>query len=400
MFKSIKIHIRHFVLQNKLKKNNSSHLDYKYGKKNILIIDENIPEFDKDSGSRRMTEIINILIKNDFHVFLIADKKEYRYKLDYVPYFEKKGVIVYKPHLLNNKLVTKDQFIKTIAPHINWAILSRPNIFNSYYNKIRKINPDCTLLFDMVDFHYIRFLREHELTNSDASLKQAKKYKEIENFNCLNADITLAVSNKDKDYLKESNITPNHLRIISNIHQPNFKVSNDFNSRKDLLFIGGFKHAPNIDAVKILYEKIMPLVWNKLPDIKINIIGSHVPDEIKRLNSNRFIIHGFVEDVSTFFNSSRVFVAPLQYGAGIKGKIGQSFEYNLPVVTTEIGLEGFDFSPYEKNMVGTINKDFAEKVISLYNEEALWNNIHENCKSILKPFSIEETEKTLLEILK
>jgi O-antigen biosynthesis protein len=400
MLQSIKIFFRHLILKNQLKKEKITSPKYVFGKKNILIVDEHIPEFDKDSGSRRMTEIIKILIKNDFKVFLLSDQKEYRFNQEYVPYFEKMGVIVYKPHLVNNKLITKEKFLHTITPKLSWAILSRPDIYDKYNDVIKNLNPKCTLIYDMVDFHYIRFLREFELTNSEIALSQANKYKEIETSNCLNSDVTIAVSNKDKEYLEESNIVPKSVKIISNIHEPNPKTSKDFNKRKDLLFIGGFKHAPNIDAVKQLHSNIMPLIWNKSPDIKIHIIGSNVPNEIKALHSENFIIHGFVEDVTTFFNSCKVFIAPLQYGAGIKGKIGQSFEYNLPVVTTTIGLEGFNFHSHEKNMVAEIGEDFALKTLEIYNNEKLWNEIHENCVKILTPFSTNYTESILLETLK
>lgn len=400
MYKNIKTYFRHLVLQNKLKKKKDNVINYSFGNNNILIIDENIPEFDKDSGSKRMYEIIKILVKNNFNVFLLCSKKEYKFNYEYVNHFENLGVTVYKPHLLNNKLVTKNDFLKNVVPKLKWAILSRPDIYQTFYKQIRSLNSNCALIYDMVDFHSIRFLREYELNHSEIALKEANKYMAIEKFNCLDAEITLAVSNKDKEYLTESSIAPKSLSVISNIHQPSLLSTNDFQNREDLLFIGGFKHAPNIDAVKILHDKIMPLVWEKLPHIKINIVGSHVPEEIKKLHSNNFIIHGFVEDVSIFFNSCRLFVAPLQYGAGIKGKIGQSFEYNLPVVTTSIGLEGFNFSPYEEHMVGSINDDYVDKIVNLYSNEKLWNDIKQNCKLILEPFSVEATEKTLLRILK
>ena len=119
-------------------------------------------------------------------------------------------------------------------------------------------------------------------------------------------------------------------------------------------------------------------------------------------NSENFRVLGFVEDISEYFNNAKLFVAPLAFGAGIKGKIGQSLEFSLPLLTTNIGAEGFDFSPNEELMIAPMDSPrvFAGKIIALYKNEKLWDIVSENSEKILEPFSLAKIEEHVMEILK
>src|SRR5690606_29308341 len=144
---------------------------------------------------------------------------------------------------------------------------------------------------------------------------------------------------------------------------------------------------PNQDAIRFLHDEIMPIVWKEIPGLKVNIIGSYATDFVKALNTETFNIIGFVDDVKEYFNNSRLFIAPLRYGAGIKGKIGQSLEYSLPLVTTSIGAEGFDFMDKEEVMIANTAEEIADKIINLYTDKKLWEFTSDTCESILEPFS-------------
>ena len=404
LVKKIKEIYRNNLLKKKLLKNkvffNIDSLSF--SSKNVLIIDEIIPEFNKDSGSRRLTEIIKLLIKNNISVFLLADLKQYKYNSNYIQKFIDLGVNVYQPSIDSiGELVTKNEFIKRIAPKINIAWLHRPMVFSKYQSLIKKTNPSVKLVFDMVDFHYIRLLREFEL-NKDETLKtEAEKFLKIELENCKNADIVIAISTTDKELLKQHFNEDEKVVLISNIHQHLDKKASfkDFENRKNLLFVGSFRHDPNIDAVKYLKKDVMPLVWQKLPEIEVNIIGSYFTEEIKALASNKFNLLGFVDNLNSHLNSTKLFVAPLRFGAGIKGKIGQSLEHSLPLVTTDVGAEGFDFGNQYNIMITNTAEDSAKKIIDLYTNKTLWNTASNSCATILKPFSLATTEAQILQII-
>lgn len=404
MYKSIKKQIRLVKLKSKLLKEGVFFKEESlvFSEKNVLIIDEIIPEFNKDSGSRRLKEIISILLKNDIGVFLLADYRQHRYKSDYFEGYKKMGVNVYQPAIFEDEVLTIEGFIKLIAPKLNYAWLHRPHIFKKYQSIVKNANPKVKLIYDMVDFHYMRLQREYELNNNGEHKLDALKYLELETRNSKEADVTIAISETDKTLLLEHYNKPEKISVLSNIHQhlPKTASFKSFDNRKNLLFIGNFRHTPNQDAIVFLHDKIMPIVWKTLPELKVDIIGSYATERIKALHSERFNIIGFVDKVEDYFNNSKVFVAPLRYGAGIKGKIGQSLEYSLPLVTTDIGAEGFNFGTHYDAMVGNTPQDIASKIIEIYTNKEVWNILSDYSEHILEPFSLKSTEDTVLRLIK
>ncbi|MDR7210859.1 glycosyltransferase [Flavobacterium piscis] len=404
MFKSIKLYFKLRLLAKKLKKQNK-YLDFTGNLKyetNVIIVDTKIPEFDKDSGSRRLSEIIKLLIENNTGVFLLADFKEYRFKTEYIQYFRSLGVVVYEPSVDNfGKLITKTDFIKQVIPFTNFVWLHRPEIFEKYYPIIRKNSSSVKVFFDMVDFHYLRFKRESELTQNPAIMKMALKYLKLELENCKKADKIIVISDVEKKLLKEYFDQDSKVISIGNIHQ---YLQNDhpvlFEDRKDLLFIGGFDHKPNVDAVHYLAEEIMPLLWKSRPEISISIIGSNAPGSILKLHSEKFKIMGYVKDVAPYFLNSKIFVAPLRYGAGIKGKIGQGLEFGLPLVTTNIGAEGFDFDQNTDIVIGNTSKEIVNNIILLYENKEVWNKVNLDSQKVIAPFSIHFIEQKILSLMK
>lgn len=405
MYNRIKLYIKFRQLESRLLKQGKT-ADYHIKdatKKQVLIIDDKIPEYDKDSGSRRLTKIIKLLLRNGYGVSLLANMKEYKYLTEYVAYFREMGVNVYEPAVDDKgDLITKEKFIQTIAKDLSYAWLHRPGIFTKYYPLIKKYNSALPVIFDMVDFHYLRMKREAELSNDPLKDKIADKHLKEELKNSRLADNIIVISESDKQELLKFYSDSSKMTVIGNLHQHKGKTDGfkPFADRDGLLFIGGFAHKPNEDAVLFLYNEIMPLVWQKRPDIKVNIVGSNPPESVLALSSDKFTVTGYVKDISEYFYNARLFVAPLRYGAGIKGKIGQSLEYSLPLVTTAVGAEGFDFSKFTEAMTAETAADTAEKIIKLYEDEALWKDISAFTEAIIEPYSERTVEKGILDVIK
>jgi hypothetical protein len=404
MFKSIKLYFRLKSLAKKLKKQNKQ-IDFTANLKydtNVIIVDIKLPEYDKDSGSRRLTEIIKLLIANKIGVFLLADFREHRFTTNYVQYFKDLGAVVYEPSVDKfGKLITKNDFIKEVLPFASFAWLHRPEIFAKYFPIVKENKPSIKVFFDMVDFHYLRFKRQFELTGDPEIMKEADKYLKLELDNCEKADKIIVISDVEKETLKQFYNQDSKVISIGNIHQ---YIENEtpvsFEDRKDLLFIGGFDHKPNVDAVHYLAEEIMPLLWQSNPEISISIVGSNAPESIVNLNSDRFRIVGYVEEVAPYFLNSRIFVAPLRYGAGIKGKIGQSLEFGLPLVTTNIGAEGFDFAENRNNIVGNTSQEIVDNILLQYQNKEVWEKISSDSKKVIEPFSTQTIEQKIISSVK
>ena len=165
------------------------------------------------------------------------------------------------------------------------------------------------------------------------------------------------------------------------------------------MFVGGFKHAPNIDAVLWFAKEIFPQLLKKYPELVWHIVGSSAPEEVKALASDHIVLEGFVtdEELGELYRKCRLVVVPLRYGAGVKGKIVESAYYQIPVVTTAIGGEGLDAG------VGSfVMEDDADKMAQLI--ERLYTDYDELRKMsdagetmIQKYFTSNAAEKVLLE---
>lgn len=360
-------------------------------KKKILLFYPHIPEFDKDSGANRMKHILQILCSLA-DVYLFTDSYYNNYESVYAKELQQWGCrIIYRHDAASEKIFTVDELLKESFDHV-W--LTGFHLADKYFDKVYSLNQ--TIIYDTVDLHYLRFAREEQLNNQPSKRSQEIKTKELDFIR--RAAVTYVVSEVELSLLKELQI--GNVHMLSNIHIPVLENGLPFHERKDLLFIGGFHHQPNIDAVKWLKQEIMPLVWQKDAAITVHIVGSSPTDEIKGMQHANFIIHGFVEDVTPYFQKSKLFVCPLRYGAGVKGKIGQALEYNLPVVTTAVGSEGMSMQHGIHCWQADDAQSFADAIVHLYKHEADWNQLHTHAQEALKKFSPQAAEEELQKLFK
>jgi glycosyltransferase involved in cell wall biosynthesis len=150
------------------------------------------------------------------------------------------------------------------------------------------------------------------------------------------------------------------------------------------LFVGGFDHQPNLDAVKFFCKVVLPLIHHDLPEVEFRIVGSNMPAEIWQLASSRIVPIGYREDLTDELINARVFIAPLRYGAGMKGKVGQSMAYGLPVVGTSIAAEGFGATTNEHLLIADDPSEFADHVVRVYNDRELWTSISERSHKFMR----------------
>ena len=169
--------------------------------------------------------------------------------------------------------------------------------------------------------------------------------------------------------------------------------------RRDFLFIGGFQHPPNIDAVLFFGQKIYPLVSEHLRDAKFYIIGDKAPPEIVALATEQIVVAGLQRDVRPFFDSVKLSIAPLRFGAGVKGKINQSMGFGVPVVASSLAAEGMDVTDHEDILVADEPEDFARALVELYESEELWNRLSENGIRKTRALYFSETARKKLEFL-
>lgn len=375
-----------------------------YKTPNFLFLEENMPKPDQDSGSRRFMEIIKILQKNGHHIVLAVKHFDEAKDSDYIPYFQNAGVEICRDYVnAQNKIIRVEGQVVNALSYVDVVWIFRPLGFDHWYNLLKsKINGQ-KIIYDMVDLHYLRMERENNYIDvvTKERVQEISFFKEKEYSGMNISDAVISISDEEKNTVSENGVKKDKIFTVSNIHKPVDNVPVSFSEREGLLFIGGYNHLPNIDAVKFLHDQILPLVWAKNDKIKISILGPDFPTDLKeKYHSDRFQILGYQETVDLWFENSRVFVAPLRYGAGVKGKIGQALEFKLPVITTGIGAEGMSLEDQKTALISDENpQNFADKILELYDNENLWQTLHQNSLLPLSKFSIETQEQNIKKML-
>ncbi len=362
-----------------------------YDDKEVVIFCGMIPEFDKDSGSNRLKEIIQAFLELGYYVSIVK-KKTFFGESKYIEYFQRMGVNVYYEHKKSEGI---EEYLKNNNKNTTLAWFYNPDVFIENYKIAQKYLPKAKLVYDMVDIHHLRYKRAIEIEPTRISnRKKYFRYKKKEADAAKIANYVITISDFEENYMKQF-CNENKIITISNIHYIKTKLENtlSFENRKDILFIGS-SHTPNIDALYFLYDEIMPLVWQKIPEIKVNIIGN-VKECINNIKHENFIFQGFVPNIESLFNENKLMVAPLRYGAGVKGKIGQAFEYFLPLVTTSIGAEGMRLINLENAMISDDKIGFANAILELYTNKQLWLKLQNNSEKSLIPFSKEKLKERI-----
>lgn len=336
-----------------------------------LVIDHQIPAYDRDAGSLRMFELLKILTRLGFVITFVPDNMARREP--YTQELQRMGIeVLYGP---------KDiaEHIRGLGPHLRLCLLSRPDVASVYLPLVRKSAPEAVVFYDTVDLHFVREERRATIEMSDSARKSAEHYRRLELALANSCDATIVVTEAEKSTLLS--LSPGlTVHVIPTIHEGQ-PCRTRFSERHGLLFVGSFLHPPNSDAAVHFVNNIFPLIKKDSEDLTLTIVGADPGPEVKALASTDVVVTGWVKDIAPYIERARVFVAPLQYGAGLKGKIGQAMSFGLPTVTTRVGAEGIAVSDDIGLMIADEPVEFAAKVLRLYHDEALWQTLSDQAMS-------------------
>jgi GT2 family glycosyltransferase/glycosyltransferase involved in cell wall biosynthesis len=357
-------------------------------RKSILVIDHHLPMPDKDSGSLRMFQILKILRQLGHRITFVPDNLA-----DIPPYtgeLQKRGIeVIYHPYIKSVR-----EYLAVHGSKFDVVLLSRCDFARKHMLDVRLHAPQSRIIFDTVDLHFLREHREAQLTGDPEAKYKAQEKQRLEHELIERADETWVVSSVEQQLLQKE--WPHaSIQVVSNIVDiPGSRTA--FALRRGWLFIGSFLHRPNIDAVLFFVEKIYPLVSQRLRDAKFYIIGDKAPPEVVALADENIVVAGLQRDVGQFFDSVKLSVAPLRYGAGVKGKINQSMAFGVPVVATSVAVEGMGLTDHEDVLVADEPEGFARALIELYESEEVWNPLSENgIRKTKERYSVEAAQERL-----
>jgi glycosyltransferase involved in cell wall biosynthesis len=263
------------------------------------------------------------------------------------------------------------KYLDEESDFVKLAIVSRARTAHAVYNWLNQVHPEIPLVFDTVDLHHVREFELAQLENSEAGKLRAMATQRIELFLVEKTVTTIVVSNNEKKYL-ESFCPDSKIAVIGTIHRVPQEIG-PFDERQGLLFVGNFQHEPNEDGLRWFFED----VWNYIdPAIKksgLNVIGNRPSQQLVDMAPAEVKFLGWVESTDSYVDKARLSVAPLRYGAGIKGKVSEAWSRGLPVIGTSSAFRGMLEAGDADFPLADEPQKFAELINSVYSSEALWD---------------------------
>ncbi|MDR2990346.1 MAG: glycosyltransferase [Burkholderiaceae bacterium] len=340
--------------------------------KTLLVIDHYVPQPDRDAGSRTIWQFMRLFQKQGLNV------KFWPYNLwydpEYTPKLEQVGVEVFYGAEYANRF---DQWIERYGQFIDYVLLSRPHVSIEFIDSIRK-HSAAKILYYGHDVHHRRLqdqLAVLPTVGLDAEIRQVRNW---EQELWRKADVVYYPSDIETAYVQEW-LTVNHCQskvytvpayaFDSFPAEPWQNIAN----RKNLIFVAGFGHPPNADAAVWFVSRVLPKIREKCPDVHLYIVGSNPIDRVRALTGENVTVTGYVSDevLADYYRNSRVCVAPLRFGGGLKGKVVEAMKFGLPCVTSSAGIQGLaDAASFLA--ASDDEQQFADHVIALLFDDERW----------------------------
>nr|WP_297783882.1 glycosyltransferase [uncultured Allomuricauda sp.] len=358
--------------------------------KKLLVIGYVWPEPSTTAAGGRMQQLLEAFLNFGYQITFASTASKSEYSLD----LEAMGVSKAAIQLNHSSF---DDFVKELSPDL--VLFDRFIVEEQFGWRVADFAPNALRMLNTEDLHSLRKAREEvhkkQLTFSISDWKNhPMTLREVASiYRC---DLSLMISTYEMEILQQELHVPSNLLLylplmvdvssISEVKSPPFETRNGFVS------IGNGKHAPNVDAVKVLKHEIWPRIRQQLPNAEIHIYGAYLPQQVTEMHhpSSGFYIKGWAENVDAVFKNAKVLLAPIQFGAGIKGKLLDGLKTGTPSVTTSIGAEGMHG---ELPWNGTITDDwdeFAQAAVKLYQNQKLWENAQKQGFELLRAFYDKE----------
>ena len=344
----------------------------------ILVVDHRTPTPDQDSGSASTFSYLQILSEAGFDVtFLPSMLKDAG---SYSEAIRALGIIV----PTSETYPSLDAAIDLLAPRADLVILFRAPVAHLVFERVRKVAPKAKILFHAVDLHHVRMRRQAELAGNVDMGRAAEAMRTIELDLATRADATVVVSAFEHDLLRGlvADAPIHHIPILRSVPVDDrnwltrlsafFRCPYLLRQRRDIVFVGGFEHAPNGDGIRWFVSHVWPKVVQSGIGGRLVIAGSNLPSDIAALASHTIATPGYVGDLGVLFATARMSIAPLRYGAGVKGKIVSSLSHHVPVVATRIAAEGTGLVDGVNVLIGDDPQEKADAIIRLYRDDGLW----------------------------
>jgi glycosyltransferase involved in cell wall biosynthesis len=335
---------------------------------------------------------MKVLQRLGYKITFAADNLPYHDR--YTPMLQGIGIeVVYAPYATSIA-----DYLKQHGSLFDVVVLSRADCAARHIDVALECCPQARVLFDTVDLHFLREQRLAELSGSALQREAALSRKLQELSVAHKAHTTLVVSPVELELFR--NEAPDvHVALLSNIHATAGRKAG-FEARRDILFIGSFEHPPNADAMHWFIDAVWPLVRQRRAELNLKIVGGGAPPALVAKADAHIQFTGFIADIAPLFDGIRVSIAPLRYGAGVKGKINSSLAHGVPVIATTVAAEGMGLVDGVDVLIADEPQAFADALLRAYDDAALWLSLSDaGLASMERHFSFAVAERQLRAIL-
>ncbi len=362
--------------------------------KTLLVIGYVWPEPNSSAAGSRMLQLIQALQQGGYTV-------HYGSPAEFSEHATDLPALNIQPHKLALNCSSFDDFIQRLKPDA--VMFDRFMMEEQFGWRVEKYCPQALRILDTEDLHCLRHARAAmikadpqqpviqppaEFMHSELAVREIAAI--------LRCDLSLMISEFEMDWLQSQfNVPATQLLYLPfmQAEKNTAQTVPDFSRRQHFISIGNFRHEPNWDAVRYLKESLWPAIRQQLPQAELHIYGAYPPPKATQLHNARqgFLVKGWADDAQQVVRSARVMLAPLRFGAGLKGKLIDAAECGTPAVTTAIGAEGMYAPGSEAALVANSAEDFIQQAVALYQDEAQWLRLQKNGLNLIRSrFSFTE----------
>jgi O-antigen biosynthesis protein len=365
--------------------------DRSWSKPRILVVDHEVPQFDRDAGSRYVHAYLDLLLELGFHVVFLSSRRQPQEP--YADELRQHGIeVVWAGG-------TKDANTRWLREHARYfdvVYVHRAFVAAQCLDAVRS-SSDALVVYSPVDIHFVREERRWSVTGAEDARELAHNGRVQELEVLRGADIVHVVSSYEEELVRKL-VPESVVRTLPIfVYEPETIGAPGFGERRHLMFVGGFYHEPNCDAAEWFVEEVFPLIRDELDGAFALIVGSNPPPRVMALAGDGVIVTGAVSErmLGDLYRQTRVVVCPLRYGAGVKGKLVEALHYQVPPVVTTIAAEGLPEID-EQVVIADQADEFARRTIELYSNRELWERYSARAAAyVQRHFSRDVARRTL-----
>jgi GT2 family glycosyltransferase/SAM-dependent methyltransferase len=349
--------------------------DRSFDRSVVLVVDHYVPQPDRDAGSRATSHLISLLVSEGYRVKFWPENLH----LDstYAPVLQQQGVEV----LYGGALVGRfSEWIAENGRYLDAVILNRPHVSVNMIDDVRR-HSRAKVIYYGHDIHHLRMVEQLKVAPDEATRGDLERIRSMEHLMWEQSDVILYPSCDETRHVEQWLSERNLPAVADTVPLYAYEEFEDaapanLDQRHDLLFVAGFAHPPNVDGAAWFVSEVLPAVSGALPGIKVRLVGSNPSERVRALQSKYVEVTGYVTDaeLASYYRTSRLVVAPLRFGGGMKGKVLESMRFGVPCITTATGAQGLSEAG-SALLVAADTKQYAELVIELMSNNDRWKEV-------------------------